>query len=298
MKQLLLPPSGADTAERLRGIGLICTAVFLFTILDTCAKYAGRFVPTLEVAWTRYAIALIFAVIVLRPWRSLAQYRFERPVVQVVRAIFLMMSSVFNFLALLYLQLAEAVSISFAAPLITTAIAGPLLGEWAGPRRWIAVVAGFIGVLVILEPTPAYFRVEALFSVGAAICYAGYSLTTRMLAGTTSAPAMLIFGTLISTVLLTPTLPSVATLPPHWTVMAAMVVTGAMGALGHYCLIVAHEKAPSIVLAPFAYTQIIWMLISGYLVFGDWPGPTTLLGGAIVIASGLYILYRESIRRN
>ncbi len=298
MPKISLPSSEADTAERLRGIGLICLAVFLFTILDTSAKYAGRFVPTLEVAWTRYAIALVFAVIVLRPWRSLSEYRFERPVVQIVRALFLMMSSVFNFLALMYLQLAEAVSIAFAAPLMVTAIAGPLLGEWAGPRRWAAIVFGFVGVLVILEPTPANFRVEALFSVGAAICYAGYSLTTRLLAGTTSAPTMLIFGTLIATVLLTPTLPAVATLPPHWTVMAAMVITGTMGALGHYCLIVAHEKTPTVVLAPFAYTQIVWMMIAGYVVFGDWPGPTTLFGGALVIASGLYILYRESIRRN
>jgi drug/metabolite transporter (DMT)-like permease len=209
-----------------------------------------------------------------------------------------MMSSVFNFLALHYLQLAEAVSIGFAAPLMVTALAGPILGEWAGPRRWAAVIAGFVGVLVILEPTPDHFRVEALFSVGAAISNAGYLLTTRFLAGTTSAAAMLIFGTLISALLLTPVLPPIAVPPPYWTVMAALIVTGAMGALGHYCLIVAHAKAPSIVLAPFAYTQIVWMVVSGYVVFGDWPGPTTLVGGAIVIASGLYILYRESIRRN
>jgi drug/metabolite transporter (DMT)-like permease len=298
MSQRLLPPGGADTAERLRGIGLICLAVFLFTILDTCAKYSGRFVPALEVAWVRYAIALIFAVLVLRPWRNLAEYSFERPVVQIVRAISLMMSTVFNFLALLYLQLAEAVSIGFAAPIIVTALAGPILGEWAGPRRWAAVVAGFIGVMIILEPTPAHFRIEALFSVGAAISNAGYLLTTRLLAGKTSAPALLIFGTAISALFLTPVMPPIAVIPPHWTVMAALVITGAMGALGHYCLIVAHKKAPSIVLAPFAYTQIIWMVISGYLIFGDWPGSTTLIGGAIVIASGLYILYRESVRRN
>jgi drug/metabolite transporter (DMT)-like permease len=208
------------------------------------------------------------------------------------------MSTVFNFLALLYLQLAEAVSIGFAAPIIVTALAGPILGEWAGPRRWAAVVAGFIGVMIILEPTPAHFRIEALFSVGAAISNAGYLLTTRLLAGKTSAPALLIFGTAISALFLTPAMPPIAVIPPHWTVMAALIITGAMGALGHYCLIVAHKKAPSIVLAPFAYTQIIWMVISGYLIFGDWPGSTTLIGGAIVIASGLYILYRESVRRN
>jgi len=297
MSQSMLPPVGADTAERLRGIGLICLAVFFFSFLDTSAKYAGRFVPALEVVWFRYAIAVIFAVAVLRPWRSADLHRIERPIVQVVRAIFLMMSSVFNFLALQHLQLAEAASIGFSAPLMVTALAGPLLGEWAGPRRWAAVVTGFIGVLIILDPVPGDFRVEALFSVGAAISNAGYLLTTRLLAGRTSAPAMLIFSTFIATLLVTPVLPAIAVIPPHWLVVAALVVTGAMGALGHYCLIIAHQKAPSIVLAPFAYTQIVWMVFSGHIVFGDLPGPATLIGAAIVIASGLYILYRESIRR-
>ncbi len=292
-----LPPGEAEIAARLRGIALICLAVLLFTILDTAAKYASRHVPALEVAWARYALNLLFAVVALRPWAFPADYRTHRPVAQAIRGLFLLLSTVFNFTALQYLQLAEAVSITFAAPLLVTAFAGPILGEWAGPRRWAAIVVGFIGVLIILDPDPAHFRLEALFSVGAAICYAGYSLMTRLLAGTESPAGMLIYSALISTILLTPVVPVVGALPPDWLVAGALVVTGLMGAIGHWCLILAHRHAPAMVLAPFAYTQIVWMVFAGYVVFGDWPGPSTFIGAAIVVASGLYVLYRESIRR-
>jgi len=189
-----LAPGEAETAARLRGIAFLCLAVFLFTVLDTAAKYAGRAVPTIEVAWARYAINLLLIVIVLRPWTFPARYRTGRPVAQTIRALFLLASTVFNFAALRYLQLAETVSIAFAAPLLVTALAGPLLGEWAGPRRWAAVIAGFIGVIIILEPDPERFRPEALFSVGAAFSYAGYALMTRLLSASESPTAMLFFG--------------------------------------------------------------------------------------------------------
>jgi drug/metabolite transporter (DMT)-like permease len=287
----------ADIAARLRGIAYICLAVFLFTVLDTAAKYASQAVPTLEVAWARYAINLLLAAIVLRPWASLARYRTGRPIAHAVRALFLLASTVFNFAALRYLQLAEAVSITFASPLLVTAIAGPLLGEWAGPRRWAAVIAGFAGVIIILQPDPEHFRPEALFSVAAAVSYAGYALMTRLLSSTESPMAMLFFGALLSTLLLTPAVPAVAVMPPDWIVAAALLITGIMGTVGHWFLILAYRNAPAMILAPFHYTQIVWMVAAGYVVFGDWPGPSTMIGATIVIAAGLYVLYRESVRR-
>jgi drug/metabolite transporter (DMT)-like permease len=290
-------PGEAETAARLRGIAFICLAVFLFTLLDTAAKYAGRAVPTLEVVWARYAVNLLLAVVVLRPWAFPASYRTGRPVAQTIRALFLLASTVFNFAALRYLQLAEAVSIAFAAPLLVTALAGPLLGEWAGPRRWAAVVAGFVGVVIILQPDPDRFRPEALYSVAAAFSYAGYALMTRLLSVSETPTAMLFFGALVATVLLTPVLPAVGALPPDWLVAGALVVTGVMGTVGHWFLILAYRNAPATVLAPFSYTQIVWMVLSGYVVFGDWPGPATVIGASIVVAAGLYVLYRESVRR-
>jgi len=294
---LVPAPGDAEFTARLRGIAFICIAVLFFTVLDTAAKYASSAVPTLQVAWARYAVNLVLAAVVLRPWASPANYWTGRPVAQVIRALFLMASTVLNFSALRYLQLAETVSIAFAAPLIVTAIAGPLLGEWAGRRRWAAVVAGFIGVVVILQPDPEHFRPEALFSVAAAFCYAGYALMTRLLSTTESPTAMLLYGALVSTVLLSPALPAVGTLTPTWLVAVAMVITGVMGTAGHWFLILAYRNAPAMVLAPFHYSQILWMVLSGYIVFGDLPGPSTVLGATIVIAAGLYVLYRESVRR-
>lgn len=288
----------ADVAARLRGIGLICAAVLAFTFIDAPAKYASNYVSTVEVAWARYALGLAFAVIVLRPWRLPHQYATKRPRLQAVRGVFLLLSTVFNFIAIHYLPLAQTVSITFAAPLLITALAGPLLGEWAGPRRWAAVITGLLGVLIVMQPQPSAFHPAVFASLSAAFCYAGYYLTTRMLSATDTAAGMLIYGTLVGAALLTPTLPFVAEVPPTWTVAAALVVCGLAGGLGHWFLILATRYAPAPVLAPFTYTQIVWMVAAGYVFFGDVPTVSTLFGAAVVIASGLYILYRERVHRD
>lgn len=297
---LPLPPlSDHEARQRLIGIALICGAVACFTVLDTSAKFAASHgIPTYEVVWARYAGSLLFAVLALRPWRRPSDYSTRRPWVQTIRAIFLLASTWLNFMALRHLQLAQAVSITFASPFIVTAFAGPLLGEWAGPRRWAAIVVGFIGVLIIVQPEPGAFQPAALFSIGAAICYAGYSLTTRMLSGTDTPASMLFYASLIGTIVLTPGLPDVATLPSSWLVGVALLASGLAATVGHFLLIFANRHAPATVLAPFSYTQLLWMVISGYLVFHDVPNTATLVGAAVVIASGLYVLYRERVHRD
>ena len=130
--------------------------MLLFSILDTAAKYVSRYMPALEVVWARYAVSLIFAVIILRPWANLGQYVMKRPYIQVLRGLFLLGSTAFNFVALRYLQLAETAAIAFAAPFFIVGLAGPVLGEWAGPRRWAAAVIGFIGVIIVVQPGPGH----------------------------------------------------------------------------------------------------------------------------------------------
>jgi drug/metabolite transporter (DMT)-like permease len=292
------PLTPEETAIRVRGIALICLAVLCFAALDTCAKYAGRFVPAIEVAWARYFFNFVFVFAALRPWRRVSTFTTRRPLLQGVRGLFLLGSTILNFIAIRHLQLAVTGSISFAGPLIATALAGPILGEWAGPRRLAAVCVGFLGVLVVIQPTPSDFNPAAIFSILGALCYAGYSLTTRMLSKTDTATSMLLYGALIGALVLTPAMPFVAVAPPDWTVLAALVATGVAGSVGHWFLIVAHRNAPPTVLAPFSYTQLIWMIVFGFLAFGDLPGPGTLLGGSIIVASGLYALYRERVRRD
>jgi len=293
-----LPISAEEAAQRLRGIALICLAMILFSLLDTSAKFASAYVPTLEVVWARYAFSVVFAIIFLRSWARPADYLTRRPLMQTLRAVFLLGSTVLNFLAIRYLQLAETAAITFAAPLLVTALSGPILGEWPGPRRWAAVVVGFVGVLIIVQPEPGAFQPAALYSVAAAFCYAGYALTTRTLSATETPAGMLVYGSLLAVVVLTPALPAVGEIPPDWLVAAALVATGLFGAIGHFCLIHANRLAPAPVLAPFQYTQILWMPILGYLVFNDIPGMATLIGAAVVVASGLYILYRERVHRD
>ncbi len=287
-----------ESAVRVRGIALVLGAVFCFALLDAGAKYAARSVPSIEVAWARYFFNLVLAVIVLRPWRHLADYATKRPWLQFWRAIFLLGSTVLNFFAIRYLQLAEAGAIMFAGPLLATALAGPVLGEWPGIRRWAAVVVGFIGVLIVVQPEPSAFNPAALFSISAALCYAGYSLTTRMLSSTDTPSGMLIYAAAVATVVLTPALPPLWVWPPTWLVAAAMVGTGVAGAVGHWFLIRAHRDAPPTVLAPFTYTQLIWAIGLGFITFGDIPSSGTLIGAALIVASGLYALYRERVRRD
>ncbi|ADZ69233.1 DMT family transporter [Polymorphum gilvum] len=277
------------------GIVLIVLACLCFSCLDATAKYLVVDLPPLQVVWVRFLTHLVFAVVVFRVWRAPEIFRTDRPGLQFVRGLALLGSTFFNFLAVQYLQLAETMSIMFAGPFVVTALAGPLLGEWAGLRRWIAIIVGFIGVLIIARPGLGGMHWAAIYSIGAMICYAFYALFTRMLAGSNSTIGMLIISAAVPTVAMTPAGLSLWETPAsgfHWLLLLS---TGLYGGFGHWIFIIAHRLAPAPLLAPFTYLQIVWMVGLGFLVFGDVPGPWTLVGSAVVIASGLYILYRERI---
>ncbi len=291
------PLGDREARERLVGIALACAAVTIFTSLDTSAKFAGAHgIPTLQIVWVRYAVSVVLAALALRPWAAPELYRTLRPGAHVVRALFLLGSTAFNFIAVQHLQLAQTISISFAGPLIVTAAAGPLLGEWAGPRRWAAVIIGFLGVLVVVQPEPGNFEPWALFSVATAFCNAGYAIWNRLLSSTESPASMLIYGSLLATVALAPGVPFVFVWPTNGWVIFALLLTGVAGGIGHWLLILANRRAPATLLAPFSYVQLLSMIASGFLIFGDVPGPSTLFGATIIIASGLYVLYREQRR--
>jgi drug/metabolite transporter (DMT)-like permease len=289
------PLTAGESAARLRGIAVYCVAFLCFACLDTIAKYTSHFVPAIEVAWIRFVTHAIFAVVALRPWRNLATYRMRRPVLQIVRSVLLFASTVFNFIALLKLQLAETTSINFASALVVAALAGPFLGEWIGPRRWAAIGVGFLGVLIVTRPGTSAFQLSVLLAIGSMLCNCFYVILTRLMTGTESAGTMLVYPALVATLFLAPAALPSAVLPPTPFIALLLAMTGLFGAVGHWCLIEAHRLAPAPVLSPFVYTQIIWMVGLGYLVFGDVPHPLTLGGAAIIIASGLYILYRQRV---
>jgi len=245
------------------------------------------------VVWARYTGAFLFPFIVSNPWTRPGLTRTARPALQIGRSVLLLGSTMCNFAALRYLQLDEAIALVFSTPFFVAALSGPLLGEWVRWRRWTAIAVGFVGVLVVTRPGPASFQPAALLSLSAALFYALYSLTTRMLARTDSNETTLFYSNIVGAAALLPVVPFVWTTPTDPLVIALMVSTGAIGSFGHYLLIAAHRLAPAAVLSPFIYTEIVLVIALGYLVFGDLPNRFTLAGAAIVVASGLYIVHRE-----
>ena len=284
--------------DRYVAIGLMCAAVFFFALLDAAAKWLAVVdnLPPLQVTWARYTSAMLLTLIIINPWSTPGVMRTAHPVKQGIRSMLLLGSTALNFVALRYLQLGETVAIMFATPLIVALLAGPMLGEWVGPRRLIAIIVGFIGVLVVLRPGFSGLHPAAVLSVLGCGCYALYSILTRQLAGRDSSETTMFYSNAVGALAMACVIPFVWLEPQRWSTWALMAATGAFGAFGHWLLILAHKKAPAGILSPFIYSQLGWMLFLGWALFDQWPDRFTLIGSLIVVASGLYLIHREHVR--
>lgn len=288
------PQRSVEGATPTAAILLVFGTGILFACLDGSAKYlvlSG--IPAQFVAWVRFAEHVVLALILLRGWANPAVFRYRSLPRQLGRGIFLFGSTFFNFQALQTLQLAEAMSIMFFSPMVVTALAGPMLGEWAGWRRWLAVFVGLIGVLVITRPGFAAFGLGHVYALCAMASYSFYVLMTRQMAATETAESLIFYSALAPVVLMSPVVPYTATLPTdafHWLILLSL---GFYGGIGHWLLIKAYKLASTTALAPYPYLQMVWMILFGYLVFDQLPDRWTLVGAAIIVASGLYIVHRE-----
>ena len=271
----------------------MCGAVALFACLDTTAKYLNTQTGSLEIAWARYTSAFVLTLVVSNPLTHSGLLRTRSAKLQVVRSVLLVGSTALNFLALRWLQLDEALSILFTFPFIVAIISGPLLGEWIGWRRWSAIGFGFAGVLLITRPGLGGMHPAALITLGATICYGFYAVITRIVSRVDSNQTSLFYSNAIGALVMLPVIPFVWQRPANWVIALMLAMTGVLGSAGHYFLIAGHKLAPASVLSPFIYTQLIWVVILGYLVFDHVPNGWTIAGAAMVIGSGLYLLYRE-----
>ncbi len=292
----LQPTDAEQVRARLTGIALMCGAVLSFACLDAIAKYLNGYMDTLQVVWARYTGAFILTLFIFNPVSRPGMLRTKRPVLQLVRSAMLLGSTLTNFLAFRYLQLDQALSILFSTPFMVAILAGPMLGEWIGWRRWLAIMVGFSGVILVTRPGAGGVHWAALLSVASAVFYALYIVSTRILSRSDSSDTTLFYSNLVGAVAMLPVLPFVWQTPDDPFIIFLMVAFGAFGSFGHYLLIVAHRLAPASVLAPFMYTQLLWATGFGYFVFGDIPNRWTLAGASLLIASGLYLLHRERVR--
>jgi drug/metabolite transporter (DMT)-like permease len=279
--------------QRLAGIGLMCATVALFACMDTTAKYLNREMDVFQIAWGRYTSAFLLTLIVSNPIRQPGLLKTGSPKLQIVRSLLLIASTVLNFLALRWMQLDEVLSITFTFPFIVAIASIPLLGEHIGWRRWSAICFGFCGVLVITRPGFGTMHPAALFSLAATLCYGFYAVVTRIVSRTDSNETTLFYANLIGALVMLPIVFFVWETPTSWKPVALLLMMGVLGSVGHYFLIAGHKLAPASVLAPFIYTQLIWVVILGYLVFDHVPTSWTMGGASMVIGSGLYMIWRE-----
>jgi drug/metabolite transporter (DMT)-like permease len=289
------PQVDVDPRQRLKAIGLMALATVCFAGLDSTAKYlvAVKGVPVAEVTWFRFLGHVVFSAVALWPFAFKPSLRSAKPLVQMFRSMLMVVTTGFNFVALKFLQLDQTVTIFFLTPLLVAALAGPLLDEWVGWHRVLAIVAGFLGVLLVMHPGFGTLHWAMLLVLVATFGYALYNLATRYLAAFDPPQVTQTYTPLAGVVIMAPFALAAWHWPPDEAVWVLLASLGIWGGLGHWFLILAHRSAPAPVLAPFIYLGLIWMSAAGYLIFGDVPTLWTLSGAAIVILSGLYLLARE-----
>jgi drug/metabolite transporter (DMT)-like permease len=270
--------------------------VFLFSSMDTLAKFVLKGYPLPGLIWARYAVHLVFMIVLAAPHMGMKLLRTDRLGLQVVRGLLLVLSTGFFYLSLRYLPLAEAAAISFVAPLFVTILAGPLLKERVRARQWTAVVLGFLGVLVIMRPGGGLLRIETVYPVITALLFSLYQILTRKLAGREHPLTTLFYTGLMGSLVASVVLPVYWVTPTIWQGLL-MIAIGALGASGHLFLIRAAEHASPPVLAPFAYAQLIWSTLLAFLAFKELPDRVSMIGIAIIILAGmLAVNWQRAIR--
>lgn len=281
----------------LRAIGLMCLTWAFFACLDSAGKYliVIKGLPAAQVVWVRFlgqflAIVSVLGLMVIP--RLLVTQKLP---MQLFRSLLLLGSTAFNFLALRHLRLDQTTTIGFLVPLTVALLAGPVLGEWVGWRRLLAILVGFCGILIAMRPGVGTFQPAFLLAFGTVACSSTFSLVTRYLAAYDPPEVTLFYSLLAGTFLVAPFALADWVWPAaawDWVLLLSM---GFFGALGHYVFIVAHRYAPASTIAPFAYIALLTHSTMGYLVFDQLPDRYTLVGAAVVIASGLYLLHRERV---
>jgi drug/metabolite transporter (DMT)-like permease len=284
---------GGTNEERLvLGIAAVIAGMAFMTIMDAFAKWLGAGYPIGQVVFFRTLFSLIPVAVIIWQSGGPATLRTRRPGLHLLRALSALTAMFCFFFALRFMALADAVAVAFVAPLLVTGLSMPLLGERVGPRRWAAVFVGFLGAMIVVRPGGETFQWAALLPAVAALGYAFVVLVGRRLSRHESIASILFYSTTINTVLAGLTLPFAWKTPPLGD-FALFLAMGLIGGFGMYFLTLAYRHAAAAVLAPFEYTALLWGVLIGWLLWSELPDLWVWVGAAVVVASGLYILYRE-----
>jgi drug/metabolite transporter (DMT)-like permease len=275
------------------GIALVISAVCSFALMEALVKWLSSIYPVPMVVWARYFFHVLLMLLVLLPRLGRRLVTTRRPGMQLVRGAVLGLSSMFFFAGLSLMPLADASALTAITPILVTLLAVRFLRERAPRGAWWALAGSFCGVLLIVRPGFGVFSWPALLPLASTLCYAGYQLMTRRLAGVDDAFATLFIGAAVATLLMSAVVPFFWLAPETPLHLFAFVVVGAIGAVGHLLLVRAFEKAPASLLAPFTYVHLVAAIGLGVLVFGNFPDAPSLAGMAIIVASGVWLALRQ-----
>jgi drug/metabolite transporter (DMT)-like permease len=282
--------TAADGAAR-RGIAVILAAITLFACVDVLSKILGNRMPVALVIWARFVIFVPVALaLAWRPGRGIV-WRSAYPRLQLLRALILPAQMWLWVSAFAALPLAEVHAIGAAAPLMVTALSVPLLGERVGWRRWGAVLAGFAGVMLIVRPGFAEFRLPMLYVMAGAVCWAFYQIVLKIVGRADSAATTGVWTAVVGSLA-----SSVAAwfvwVPPDAAGWGLLVAAAVVGGAGHIVYSQAFNLAPASTLQPFNYLLLVYAAVFGWLIFGDVPDAWTIGGASLVVAAGLYTFQR------
>jgi drug/metabolite transporter (DMT)-like permease len=288
-------PARAD--HPFRGIALILASTVFLGTSDVTAKYLSATLPSIEIAWIRFLVFALIMVPAMVPGSPVFALRSPRPGFQLLRGVALLSSSLFFISGLRFLPIAEASATGFVSPLFVTALSIVFLGESVGLRRWLATAIGLIGVLIILRPGTSAFHLAAFFPLVSALAWACTLIMTRMMSGKERAATTMTFSSIAGVCILSALVPLVW-VAPSWHDILFGILIGVASTAGQWIVVLAFRYADASVLAPFSYSQLLWVSILGYLVFGEVPDIWTVTGAVFIVGSGLYTAHRERVRRS
>jgi drug/metabolite transporter (DMT)-like permease len=287
----------ARTDHPFKGIALILMSTVFLGVSDVTAKYLSATLPSIEIAWIRFLAFAVIMVPAMLPGSPLFALRTERLGLQMMRGVTLLGSSLFFISGLRFLPIAEASATGFVSPLFVTALSIVFLSERVGLRRWIATAVGLIGVLIILRPGTSAFHPAAFFSIASAVAWACTLIMTRMMSGRERAITTMTYSSIVGVCILSALVPFVWVVPTWHDILFGIFI-GVASTAGQWIVVLAFRYADASVLAPFQYTQLLWVSILGFMIFGELPDIWTVTGAVFIVASGLYTAHRERLRRS
>ena len=288
-------PARAD--RPFKGIALILLSTVFLGTSDVTAKYLSASLPSIEIAWLRFLVFAIIMMPAMVPGSPLYAMPTKSLGLQLVRGAALLGSSLLFITGLRYLPIAEASATGFVSPLFVTALSIIFLSERVGLRRWLATAAGLVGVLIILRPGTSAFHLAAVLPLVSALCWATTLIMTRMMSGREHAATVMTYSSIAGVAIISALVPFVW-VAPSWHDILFGILIGVASTAGQWIVVLAFRYADASVLAPFSYTQLVWVSTLGFLIFGEVPDLWTVVGAAFIVASGLYTAHRERVRRS